>query len=159
MTLDPWRFIAFTSSRMTFTRLQRLILGLIALLAVGWAQTSGLHRGWLCDHCEREHITQVDHCHGPHSSAKHDHDDHNFPHHHDETDGDTHPLPAVIDPLLAKQQNSMAVDFAAATFFVIAEIIWEITPPHFSLSQSASNRSGKPPDWPQRLSQTISLRI
>jgi hypothetical protein len=159
MTLDPRRFIEFTSTRMTFTRLQRLILGLIALLAIGWAQTSGLHRGWLCDHCEGEHITQVDHCHGPHSTAEHDHDDHDFPHDHDETDGDTHRLPAVIDSLLAKQQNSTVVDFAAATFFVVAEIIWDITPSHFSLPQSASNRSGKPPDWPQRLSQTIALRI
>jgi hypothetical protein len=159
MTLDPRRFIAFNSVRMTFTRLQRLILGLIALLAIGWAQTSGLHRGWLCDHCERQHITQVDHCHGPHSTTEHDQHDHDFPHHHDEKDGDTHRLPAVIDPLLAKQQNLIAFDLAAVTLFVVAEIIWEITPSHFSLPQSTPHRSGKPPDWPQRLSQTIALRI
>jgi|UniRef100_UPI0037841A22 hypothetical protein len=144
---------------MTFTRTQRLTLGLIALLAIGWAQTFGLHRGWLCDHCEGEHITQVDHCHGPHSTAEHDHDDHNLPHDHDETDGDTHPLPAVIDSLLAKQQNSLAVDFTAPALAVAAEIIWDITPRYYFLPQDASRRSGKPPDWPHRLSQTIALRI
>jgi hypothetical protein len=144
---------------MTLTRTQRLTLGLIALFAIGWAQTFGLHRGWLCDHCEGEHITQVDHCHGPHSTAEHEHDDHNVPHDHDETDGDTHPLPAVIDSLLAKQQNSMAVGLAAPALTLITEIIWDITPRHFSLRQEAWSQSGKPPDWPHRLSQTIALRI
>ncbi len=145
---------------MTFTRFQRFTLGLIALLAIGWAQTFGLHRGWLCDHCEGERITQVDHCHGPHATAEHDHhDDHQLPHDHDETDGDTHPLPQVKDALLAKQQNSIAVDFAAPAFTVIAEIIWDITPCHVSLPQEALSQSGKPPGWPHRLSQTIALRI
>ncbi|MFN0077475.1 MAG: hypothetical protein ACKVY0_13475 [Prosthecobacter sp.] len=144
-------------------RHQRLTLGLIALLAVGWAQTFGLHRGFMCDCGGVEHITQVDHCHGPHSNACHDVEDHDIPHQHDETDEDTHQHAVVTEALLAKQPNAAGFDLAAPMPMVIAEIVWEI-----SVRQTVTLPVANSPgfkrwcvmqEWPHRIVQTIALRI
>jgi hypothetical protein len=140
-----------------FSARQRLTLSLLALLAVGWAQTVGIHRGWLCDHGDAQFITQVDHMHGPHSAAQHEQHDHSIPHQHeeDEDDGDTHPLPEVKDTLLAKQQDTSALTHAFIVQPLIAEISW-----HMPRTIAARPKlATKPPDWPLRLTQSISLRI
>lgn len=144
---------------MQLTRFQRLSISLIALLAIGWAQAFGLHRGWLCDHCDGEHITQVDHCHGPHATAQHEDEDHKIPHHHEETDEDTHSLPEVKSSLLAKQQNSIIAGLAAPSLPVIAEIVWDSVPHVLSIASAPVQAGRKPPDWLHRITQTISLRI
>ncbi len=140
-------------------RHHRLTISLIALIAISWAQAFGLQRGYLCDCGGVENLTQVDHCHGPHSTACHDVEDHDIPHQHDETDEDTHQHAAVIDSLLAKQQSTVGFDIVAPSLAVIAEITWDIAPQRYSTPLVLVNRSHKPPDWPQRLSQTIALRI
>ncbi len=153
---------------MPFLRLQRLTLGLIAFLAVGWAQTFGLPRGWLCDCGGVEGITQVDHCHGPHSHACHDDEDedHSVPHQHDdeEDDGDTHPHAAVVDSLIAKEQNDFAFSISAPVQVLCLQSIWDsvIRVPSFD-----EHCAEKPPpwvgpaeqSWPRLLTRAIALRI
>ncbi len=133
----------------------RLTISLIALLAISWAQTFGIHRGWLCEHGDEQFITQVDHCHGAHSAAKHQNEDHSVPHHHDEDDGDTQPLPEVKDSLLAKQQDVGTLDLVIMVPTLITEVTWIMPARHLALPK----HDPKPPDWPQRLTQSISLRV
>lgn len=148
---------------MQLLRLQRLTLGLIALLAVGWAQTFGLHRGWLCDCGGVEQITQVDHCHGPHSSACHEDEDHSFPHQDEEDDGDTHQHAAVIDSLVAKQQNETALQILAPVHLLGTLDLWETSRQTLAgvrfVTEKPPQRSLQAQAWPRRLAQTIALRI
>lgn len=150
---------------MSRLRPQRLILGLIALLAIGWAQTFGLHRGWVCDCGGVEFITQVDHCHGPHSTACHDeeNEDHSVPHHHGEEDGDTHEHPAVVDSLVAKQQNDFSFSIATPVKVLGVMNAWETivrVPSHDEqVAETPPPRAGPEREWPRRLAQTIALRI
>jgi len=148
-------------------RLQRLTFGLIALLAIGWAQTFGLHRGFMCDCGGVEHITQVDHYHGPHSTASHEHEhedeDHSLPHHHDEDDGDTHELAAVVDCLVAKQQNDAAPHISAPLNLLGTLDLWETSRLALSglrfAAEEPPQRCSQAHEWPRRLAQTIALRI
>lgn len=148
---------------MTTPSQQRLVFGLIALLAMGWAQTFGLHRGFMCDCGGVELMTQVDHCHGPHSSACHDDDDHSLPHDHDDEDESTHEHAAVVDSLLAQfQQDTGAAISAPVKVLGTFDLLERVR---------VSSVEGKctpeiPPrpwrqmqDWPRRLAQTIALRI
>lgn len=149
---------------MPFLRLQRLTLGLIAFLAVGWAQTFGLHRGWLCDCGGVEQITQVDHCHGPHSTACHEEEDHSTPHQHDEgDDGETHQHAVVVDSLVAKQQNDAGLSLAAPVQWVEAVCLWESVLRAASVArpimETPPQRSWAGREWPRRLAQVIALRI
>lgn len=148
---------------MTFLRLQRLTLGLIALLAVGWAQTFGLHRGWLCDCGGEEQITLVDHCHGPHSADCHEDEDHSVPHEHDEDDGDRHQHAAVIDSLVAKQQNDTALQIFAPVNLLGTLDLWETSRQTLAgvrfEAEKPPQRNLQAQEWPRRLAQTIALRI
>lgn len=143
----------------------RLILGLTALLAVGWAQTFGLHRGWICDCGGVEEITQVDHCHGPHSTACHDerNEDHSVPHQHHEDDGDTHEHAIVVDSLIAKQQNDFAFSIAAPVKVLSVLDTWEsilqVPSKMEHLAETPPPRAGPEREWPRWLAQTIALRI
>ncbi|MGV3664393.1 MAG: hypothetical protein ACO1TE_29745 [Prosthecobacter sp.] len=150
---------------MSRLRPHRLVLGLIALLAIGWAQTFGLHRGWICDCGGVEYVTQVDHCHGPHSEACHDEEnaDHSIPHDHEGDDGDTHQHAAVVDSLVAKQQNDFAFSIAAPVKVLSVLDAWEslVQAPceveH--LAETPPPRAGPAREWPLILAQTIALRI
>lgn len=150
---------------MSRLRPYRLILGLIALLAIGWAQTFGLHRGWVCNCGGVEEITQVDHCHGPHSTACHgeENHDHSLPHHHDENDGDTHEHAAVVDSLIAKQQNDFAFSIAAPVKVLCVLDAWESilrAPSQVEcLAETLPSRAGPVHAWPRVIAQTIALRI
>ena len=148
---------------MQFLRLQRLTLGLIALLAVGWAQTFGLHRGWLCDCGSEEQITWMDHCHGPHSADCHEDEDHSVPHEHDEDNGDRHQHAAVIDSLVAKQQNDTALQIFAPVNLLSTLDLWETSRQTLAgvrfEAEKPPQRGLQAPEWPRRLAQTIALRI
>lgn len=148
---------------MTILRLQRLTLGLVAFLAVGWAQTFGLHRGWLCDCGGEQQITLVDHCHGPHSADCHEDEDHSVPHENDEDAGDRHPHAAVIDSLVAKQQNDTTLQIFAPVNLLSTLDLWKTSRQTLA---GVCFEAEKPPrrilqaqEWPRRLAQTIALRI
>jgi len=140
---------------MPFSRPYRLTISLLALLAISWAQTFGIHRGWLCEHGDEQFITQTDHCHGDHSAAEHQNENHSTPHQHDNDDSDTQPLPEVKDSLLAKQQDVGTHDLVILVPSIIAEVSWIVQPARLALLKHDT----KPPNWPQRLTQSISLRV
>lgn len=150
---------------MSRLRPHRLILGLIALLAIGWAQTFGLHRGWICDCGGVEEITQVDHCHGPHSEACHEegNEAHSIPHQHHEDDGDTHEHVAVVDSLIAKQQNDFSFSIEAPVKVLSVLSLWEnlvrVPSQVEQVAHTPPPRAGPEREWPRRLAQTIALRI
>lgn len=150
---------------MSRLRPHRLILGLIALLAIGWAQTFGLHRGWVCDCGGVAEITQVDHCHGPHSEACHEtgNEDHSIPHQHHEDDGDTHEHAAVVDSLIAKQQNDFAFSIATPVTVLSVLHIWEsilnVPSKMERLAETPPPKQSPVHAWPRLLAQTIALRI
>ena len=143
----------------------RFVIGLVAFLAIGWAQTIGLHRGYMCecDCCGESHLTQVDHCHGPHSTAGHEDEDHSTPHHHDEDDGDTHPHAAVVDSLLAMRQNDAAASFDALLMLIstVNVFVYDRLPALRvnAMTDEPPRRSRAGHEWPRRLVQTIALRI
>lgn len=145
--------------------LPRLILGILALFALGWAQTVGLHRGFMCECGGEERLTQVDHCHGPHSATCHEDEDHDLPcpHHDDEDAGDRHQHAAVVDSLVARQQTEAAPQFAVS-FQTAGSLNWVETAPKWYhggpfTAEAAPRRSWRVQEWPQRLAQSIALRI
>ena len=145
---------------MQLSRLQRLVFGLIALLAVGWAQTFGLHRGFMCDYGGVEHITQVDHCHGPHSAACHEDADHSIPHQHEEDDGDTHHHTALIESLLALKADSSQLASIAATIPAVCYVV--ALPSVIQAEMPGPRYLAVHPDgrrWSQVLAHTIALRV
>lgn len=148
---------------MQLVRLQRLTLGLIALLAVGWAQTFGLHRGYLCDCGGQEQITAVDHCDGPHSTACHEDEDHSVPHEDEEDAGDRHQHAAVVDSLVAKQQNDTALQISAPVNLLSTFDLWEASRQNLVgvrfVTEKPPQQSLQAQAWPRRLAQTIALRI
>ncbi|HCN76551.1 MAG TPA: hypothetical protein DIT13_05050 [Verrucomicrobiales bacterium] len=140
------------------------LLMLTATLAVAWAQTFGIHHGWLCDCGGVERITLVDHCHGPHSHDCHEDEDHDVPHHHEDgEDEDTHRHTAVVDDLVAKHHEAYSAQ--APVLLALASVAWE--PGLFRLNPACRRRE-EPPDkgrrdgpreWPQILTRTIVLRV
>ena len=142
---------------------QRLIFGLIVLLAMGWAQTFGLHRGFVCDCGGVEQMTLVDHCHGPHSSACHEDEDHSIPHDHDDEEGETHEHVAVVDSLLAQLQQDTGAVFIAPVKALDAFDLLQ----RFRLTSAEGKCMPETPprpwrqtqEWPRRIAQTIALRI
>jgi ABC-type Zn2+ transport system substrate-binding protein/surface adhesin len=92
-----------------------LSLTLLAFTAMLWAQVFGLHRGFVCDCGGVAEVTQIDHCHGPHSEACHDHEEEFSVHHHDdhedsdhESEG-THEHAALVERLVAGAVSDMDV--------------------------------------------------
>lgn len=55
-------------------RLPQHLIAALALFALLGAQVFGLQRGYLCDCGGEAQQTAYEHCHGPHSSACHDHE-------------------------------------------------------------------------------------
>jgi hypothetical protein len=134
-----------------------------ATLAVAWAQAFGIHRGWLCDCGDTLRLTLVDHCHGPHSSACHDNDEHDLPHHHEEDDEESHEHTAVVEDLLGKQHEVSTIHAPVLVAQAATELEVELFTPYLD-----GQCRGKPPDkgrrdglreWPQILTRTIVLRV
>ncbi|MBE2284654.1 MAG: hypothetical protein IAE77_14445 [Prosthecobacter sp.] len=145
-------------------RHHRLVLGLLALLAIGWAQTFGLHRGFMCDCGGVERLSQVDHCDGPHSAACHEEEHEPAPAHDDEEDvGDRHEHAAVVDSLVAKHQQDATPDISPQ-FDVIGTLVLEKS---CRLALAGVRRAPETPprrslpahEWPRRIAQVISLRV
>lgn len=151
---------------MSLPRHLQLMLGVIAFMAIAWAQAFGLHRGWMCDCGGIAHVTQVDHCHGPHSTACHDEEleHHSLPHHHENEDGDDrHEHAAVVESLLAKQPHDFSFHFAAPVKVLSVVEAWERAVPVSPLGETLPvpwlNETVPPREWPMRLARVISLRI
>jgi len=112
-----------------------------------------------------ENIIQVDHCHGPHSTACHDEDneDHSVPHGHAEDDGDTHEHAVVVDSLVAKQQSDFAFSIAAPVKVLCVLDAWEsslrVPSQVRHLAETPPSRAGPAREWPRVIAQTIALRI
>jgi len=142
----------------------RLVIGLFAFLAVGWAQAVGIHRGYMCecDCCGEMKLTQMDHCHGPHSAAGYQSEDHSTPHQHDDDDGDTHHHAAVADPLLAMQHDASTA-FMAPPLLVgsVDAFVFDSLPVlrAKTLTEDPLRRCRTAEEWPRRLAQVIALRI
>lgn len=142
----------------------RLVIGLVAFLAVGWAQAVGIHRGYMCecDCCGDAKFTQVDHCHGPHSPAGNESEDHSMPHQHDEDDSDSHHHAAVADPLLAMQHD--ASDSIVAPLLLVGTVevcVFDCLTVlrAKTTTEEPSRRCRTADEWPRRLAQVIALRI
>ncbi|MFO1482767.1 MAG: hypothetical protein U1F71_05310 [Verrucomicrobiaceae bacterium] len=125
---------------------------------------SGLHRGYVCDCGGVEHLTQTDHCHGPHSAACHEGEEPALPHQHDDDDdGDTHQHAAVVDTLLAMQKDEAAMPVVVPVMLVGAADEFSFVclpePGANSVVNPPPRRSWGVQEWPGRLAQTIVLRI
>ena len=144
--------------------LTRHLLPLLAVLAVASAQVFGLGRGYLCDCGGVEKVTQADHCHGPHSSTCHEHEEEPCLGGEDHQDGDTHSHPALIEGLLASLASDVHV---AAPVPVLVHLMlpgWQMlqaTHMPVGLAHQVSDWSGHDPGrtWPQVLAHTVVLRI
>jgi hypothetical protein len=143
--------------------LRRLLVA-AALLAVGWAQAFGLHRGYLCDCAGGIHLTQVDHCHSAGSSDHHDHElplDHDCP-----ADQATHDHDPVVDDLVAQHLSSGKIQ-APPLPLMDGVLAWHTATLFTALPNdlpepgawSQLRRCPRLPDWPRQLSQSISLRL
>lgn len=142
-----------------------LLLTAFALLALGWAQVFGMMRGYVCDCGGEVEITAIDHCHGPHGSACHDHEGvtpcHDQDDHSDETDSHEHS--PLTESVQAQQQSAQASLPVAPMLAVIATL--EAITPFISLNEIAIPYTPPPRDdgggrrWPQVLTRTIALRV
>ncbi len=139
-----------------------------AILAIGWAQAFGMHRGYFCDCAGSGHLTLFDHCHASAPGAHHhEDDDHDLPHHHEcPDDEDTHSHPAVVDSLVAHQAGLHPIQIPPL-MPVDAGWDWQSLPLIAQADTAARDapdwrllrRSPLAEDWPRLLSQTISLRL
>jgi len=146
-------------------QLQRLSVSLIALLAISWAQVFGMMRGYVCDCGGVVEITTVDHCHGPHGIACHDHENtapgHDKSDHADEKDSHEH---APLTESLQAQKHTAQASFVSAPMLAVIATLEAITP-FLSLNETAVPHVSPPRDdgsgrrWPQVLTRTIALQI
>ena len=131
-----------------------------------WAQVFGLHRGFVCDCGGVAEVTQMDHCHGPHSEACHHHEEEIPCHgeddeHHDEAG--THEHAALIERLVAGNVIDM-VTVPAPAASVIEMPVWLAVEPfwigesEFSTVMYRDDVSRRR-SWPEVLARTIALRI
>ena len=149
----------------------RQILLFVTVVAIAWAQTVGIHRGYLCECGGTPQVTMADHCHGPHSDSCHeqevcDHDHHSAPRHGPPSD-DKQDHPAVKESLIARHEQgvTMCVHLPSGNEL---ECLW-IAGDHISvrngevglqLADTWYRSDGLIRDgWPQRLAHTIALRI
>ena len=141
-----------------------VLLMTAATLAVAWAQTFGIQRGWICDCGDTLRLTFVDHCHGPHSSACHEDEDHDLPHQHDEDEHeDRHEHAAVVEDLVGKQHEASVLQMPVLKVLAVTQ--WDA---FFSIWTAPRERREEPPDkvwnaasppWPHILTHAIVLRV
>lgn len=166
MTGKPWQ------QKLNFvTRSRHRLLTACVLLTLAAAQLFGLPRGYLCDCGGIAQLTGMDHCHGPHSAACHEHEDpcHKAEDHHGEEhlhdhDTDTHEHEPVIESLLAQAAGSSSSIAPPALDWVAVLPAWLGTPVIVS-----SSPPGRPPaqanapprsrSWPAILAHRIVLRV
>ncbi|WP_395745528.1 hypothetical protein [Prosthecobacter sp.] len=138
----------------------------LAILLVACAQVFGMGRGFICDCGGFEKITPADHCHGPHSTACHEHEtaepcyESGDEHH----DGDTHEHQALIESLLAS--ISPALSYSAPAPIIMDLALEEWTAPILlpeAVSAAAALSEHSPPaaqrPWPHVLAHALVLRI
>lgn len=137
-------------------------LTLFAFVAMLWAQVFGLHRGFLCDCGGVAEVTAMDHCHGPHSEACHEHEE-EIPcrgegdEHHD--DADTHEHAALIERLVAGNVIDMVavpaplVSVVEMPAWLAVESVW------FEEMVSSTTDPPLRRSWPQVLTGSVALRI
>lgn len=137
-------------------------LTLVAFVAMLWAQVFGLHRGFVCDCGGVAEVTAMDHCHGPHSEACHEHEE-EIPcrgegdEHHD--DADTHEHAALIERLVAGNVIDMVavpaplVSVVEMPAWLAVESVW--------FEEMVSSTTDRPlrRSWPQVLTGSVVLRI
>jgi len=140
-----------------------LILTLLAFSAMLWAQMFGLHRGFVCDCGGVAEVTPMDHCHGPHSEACHEHEEESPCHHDHDDDEDTHEHAALIERLVTGNViNLVAVPAPLVSVIEMPE--WLAAEPVLvgeSAFSPVMHREDVPRrrSWPEVLAHTISLRI
>ncbi|MEQ1749184.1 MAG: hypothetical protein ABL974_07155 [Prosthecobacter sp.] len=142
-----------------------LFLTFLALLALGWAQVFGMMRGYVCDCGGEVEITAMDHCHGPHGAACHDHEAvtpcHDQDDHSDEEDSHEH---APLTESVQAQQQSLQTSLMVAPMLAVIATLEAITP-FISLNEIAISYTPPPRDdgggrrWPQVLTRTIALQV
>lgn len=153
------------------THSRRQLLTACVLLTLAAAQLFGLPRGYLCDCGGIAQVTQMDHCHGPHSAACHEHEtpcheaeDHHGEEHPHDHDTDTHEHEEVIESLLA-QATSGSSSLAPPSLDCVA-----VLPAWLGTAMSVSSMPpGRPPalatapprsrTWPAVLAHRIVLRV
>jgi hypothetical protein len=144
----------------------RQLLAGLALFALAWAQSVGVTRGYLCDCGGEVEVTQVDHCHGPHSVRCHD--DEATDHHHQHPDlpaeDDTHQHAPVKETVLANQVGSKALTSITPPMELVTTL--EVPTVRLPLEQAHVVASGLLRDdggggrlWPRMLAHAIALRI
>lgn len=142
-----------------------LFLTALALLALGWAQVFGMMRGYVCDCGGEVEITAMDHCHGPHGIACHDHEfaapGHDQDDHSDESDSHEH---APLTESVQAHQQSVHSSLVVAPMLAVIATLEAITP-FISLNEIAISYTSPLRDdgggrrWPQVLTRTIALRV
>lgn len=141
----------------------RILVGLIALVAMSWVQVLKPVRGFECVHDGVHRFTLQEHCHGPHSVACHDHDAEVPFHTHDDLpeSGDTEHHQALIASLTAlKADASHFVIVPIVTPLVFADVA--VTPFVRECELQSRPLTTALPDgrrWPQILSHSIALLI
>jgi hypothetical protein len=143
----------------------------VTVVAIAWAQTAGIHRGYLCECGGTAELTAADHCHGPHSEACHGQeicpDNHEaVPHHHDSSE-DKQDHPAVKESLIARHDQGAQV-IVGLPLAQQADFVWisgaALSPWQHEMSLTPNDPWYRPDRllrdaWPQRLAHTIALRI
>lgn len=133
---------------------------LLAFAAMLWAQVFGLHRGFVCDCGGVAEVTSMDHCHGPHSEACHEHEEESPCHHdHDDHGADTHEHAALIERLVAGNVIDMVavpaplVSVIEMPAWLALESVW--------FEEVVSSTSDPPlrRSWPEVLTGSVALRI
>jgi len=140
---------------------------LVTVVAIAWAQTAGIHRGYLCDCGGKVELTMADHCHGPHTLDCHEETACTDDHHGEEHPADEREHPPVIDSLIARQHQATKITVALPDSSFAESYEWlsvEVLKPRDRPSPGLIALhwppwSGGVSDWPHRLSQTIELRI
>lgn len=152
-------------------RLNPLLTALV-LLALGWGQVFGMARGYLCDCGGHVRITQMDHCHGPHSGHCHDAgeeddghslEDHRAGEEHGD-EGSTHEHPVLRESLTASQPQGLHPDLPQWVACEPAHVFWADLPPRPPPGAAAAPgrllpRPAAPRPWPWLLARAVVLRI
>lgn len=141
----------------------RILVGLIALLAMSWVQAFKPVRGFECVHDGVHIFTLQEHCHGPHSVACHANDAEVPFHTHDDlpADDDTEHHQALVESLTALKAESghwVMPPIVSPMLFANVAMAWSVRECEF-LPQALT---ATPPDgrrWPQILSHSIALLI
>jgi len=140
----------------------RILIGIIALIAMTWVHVFKPVRGFECEHDGRHVFTLQEHCHGHHSAACHDDDAREPPHPQDDlpADDDAGHHQALVESLTALKADSIQLAGITATTSVIFDAVTlpVISRGHESAPRHASLHVGGR-RWPQILPRCIALQV